>query len=164
VEQSEHRPPKRNPRSLRTHLVHLPREGCSSAGAELNILVQAAALASLRPPLRRSIVQYFHNCFAVILVTDKVRFTKLLITDRLGSYASAFRRLRLACPHEQGPPPAMFTPIFAVARTVGWVAHWNEMVSDPETRLFRPRQLYAGPVERSPAPIAERKAHAPLVG
>ncbi len=62
------------------------------------------------------------------------------------------------------PPPAMFTPIFAVARTVGWVAHWNEMVSDPETRLFRPRQLYAGPVERSPAPIAERKAHAPLVG
>jgi hypothetical protein len=94
--------PKRNPRSLRTHLVHRPREGCSSAGAELNILVQAAALASLRPPLRRSIVQYFHNCFAVILVTDKIRFTKLLITDRLGSYASAFRRLRLACPHEQG--------------------------------------------------------------
>ena len=42
------------------------------------------------------------------------------------------------------------------------ISFW--VVSDPETRLFRPRQLYAGPVERSPAPIAERKAHAPLVG
>ena len=44
-----------------------------------------------------------------------------------------------------GLPLAMFTPIFAVARTVGWVAHWNEMIADPETRIFRPRQLYQGP-------------------
>jgi len=63
-----------------------------------------------------------------------------------------------------GLPPAMFTPIFAVARTVGWVAHWNEMIADPETRLFRPRQLYTGPGERDLVPIAERTAHRPLVG
>ncbi len=44
-----------------------------------------------------------------------------------------------------GLPPAMFTPVFAVARTVGWIAHWSEMVADPETRIFRPRQLYLGP-------------------
>jgi citrate synthase len=62
-----------------------------------------------------------------------------------------------------GLPPAMFTPIFAVARTVGWVAHWNEMIADPETRIFRPRQLYSGPAERQFVPIAERAAHEPLV-
>ena len=63
-----------------------------------------------------------------------------------------------------GLPPAMFTPVFAVARTVGWVAHWNEMIADPETRLFRPRQLYNGPAERPVVPIPGRMAHHPLVG
>jgi citrate synthase len=63
-----------------------------------------------------------------------------------------------------GLPPAMFTPVFAVARTVGWVAHWNEMIADPETRIFRPRQLYQGPTERRLPAIAERGAYPPLVG
>jgi citrate synthase len=63
-----------------------------------------------------------------------------------------------------GLPPAMFTPIFAVARTIGWVAQWNEMIADPETRLFRPRQLYTGPAERDVVPIGERSTHQPLVG
>jgi citrate synthase len=63
-----------------------------------------------------------------------------------------------------GLPPAMFTPVFAVARTVGWVAHWNEMIADPETRIFRPRQLYAGPTDRKLVPIADRPLHPPLVG
>ena len=63
-----------------------------------------------------------------------------------------------------GLPPAMFTPIFAVARTVGWVAQWNEMIADPETRLFRPRQLYTGPAQRDVVPVNERESHQPLVG
>jgi citrate synthase len=63
-----------------------------------------------------------------------------------------------------GLPPAMFAPVFAVARTVGWVAHWNEMIADPDTRIFRPRQLYIGPAERLFVPIAERAAREPLVG
>ena len=63
-----------------------------------------------------------------------------------------------------GLPPAMFTPVFAVARTVGWVAHWNEMMTDPETRIVRPRQLYTGPVERGFVPVAARSEHPPLVG
>jgi citrate synthase len=63
-----------------------------------------------------------------------------------------------------GLPPAMFTPIFAVARTVGWVAQWNEMMTDPETRLVRPRQLYTGPTERPVVAVKGRKEHAPLVG
>jgi citrate synthase len=63
-----------------------------------------------------------------------------------------------------GLPPAMFTPVFAVARTVGWVAHWNEMIADPDTRIFRPRQLYSGPTERPLVSMAGRKMHQPLVG
>ena len=63
-----------------------------------------------------------------------------------------------------GLPPAMFTPVFAVARTVGWVAHWNEMMADPETRIVRPRQLYAGPAERPFVPAEGRTEHQPLVG
>jgi citrate synthase len=63
-----------------------------------------------------------------------------------------------------GLPPAMFTPVFAVARTVGWVAHWNEMMIDPETRIVRPRQLYRGPTERGFVPVAARSEHPPLVG
>jgi len=63
-----------------------------------------------------------------------------------------------------GLPPAMFTPVFAVARTVGWVAHWNEMMTDPETRIVRPRQLYTGPTERGFVPAGARSEHPPLVG
>ena len=63
-----------------------------------------------------------------------------------------------------GLPPAMFTPVFAVARTVGWVAHWNEIMTDPETRIVRPRQLYVGPGERQVGPIERRPEQRPLVG
>jgi len=63
-----------------------------------------------------------------------------------------------------GLPPAMFTPVFAVARTVGWVAHWNEMMVDPETRIVRPRQLYVGPKERLVAAVERREEQTPLVG
>lgn len=48
-----------------------------------------------------------------------------------------------------GIPTNMFTVIFALARTVGWISHWNEMIGDPKRRLGRPRQLYTGPVERN---------------
>ena len=63
-----------------------------------------------------------------------------------------------------GLPPAMFTPMFAVARTVGWVAQWNEMMTDPETRIVRPRQLYTGPTERPMVAVERREEHPPLVG
>jgi citrate synthase len=63
-----------------------------------------------------------------------------------------------------GLPPAMFTPVFAVARTVGWVAHWNEMMTDPETRIVRPRQLYVGPGERPVVALDQRRERPALVG
>ncbi len=55
-----------------------------------------------------------------------------------------------------GFPTTMFTALFALARTVGWVAQWNEMISDPEQKIGRPRQLYTGPVARDYVPVADR--------
>ncbi|MFI4906287.1 MAG: citrate synthase [Steroidobacterales bacterium] len=57
-----------------------------------------------------------------------------------------------------GIPRAMYTVMFAIARTVGWVAHWLEMISDPNMRISRPRQLYTGAVRRDYVPAAQRKA------
>ena len=55
-----------------------------------------------------------------------------------------------------GFPTEMFTVLFALARTVGWVAQWNEMISDPEQKIGRPRQLYTGPVQRDYVPVDKR--------
>ena len=55
-----------------------------------------------------------------------------------------------------GIPTEMFTVLFAVARTVGWVAQWNEMVEDPLQRIGRPRQLYTGEVLRDFVPVGGR--------
>ena len=56
-----------------------------------------------------------------------------------------------------GFPTSMFTVLFAVARTVGWVAQWNEMIEDPMQKIGRPRQLYTGPLQRSYLPLDKRK-------
>ncbi len=55
-----------------------------------------------------------------------------------------------------GFPTTMFTALFALARTVGWVAQWNEMISDPGQVIGRPRQLYTGPTQRDYVPVDER--------
>jgi citrate synthase len=55
-----------------------------------------------------------------------------------------------------GIPRSMFTVMFAIARTVGWVAHWQEMISDPAMRIGRPRQLYTGPKKRDYVAIEAR--------
>jgi citrate synthase len=55
-----------------------------------------------------------------------------------------------------GFPTTMFTVLFALARTVGWVAQWNEMISDPEQKIGRPRQLYTGPTQRDYVPVNQR--------
>ncbi|GGI52968.1 MAG TPA: citrate synthase [Oxalicibacterium sp.] len=56
-----------------------------------------------------------------------------------------------------GIPVSLFTGIFAMARTVGWIAQWNEMISDPEQKIGRPRQLYIGSTQRDVVEIAKRK-------
>ena len=55
-----------------------------------------------------------------------------------------------------GIPTSMFTVLFAVARTVGWIAQWREMIEDPEKKIGRPRQLYTGSPQRSFVPIRHR--------
>ena len=55
-----------------------------------------------------------------------------------------------------GIPVSLFTGIFAMARTVGWIAQWNEMISDPEQKIGRPRQLFVGSPHRDVTPIAKR--------
>jgi citrate synthase len=53
-------------------------------------------------------------------------------------------------------PVSMFTVLFAVARTVGWVAQWNEMIEDPAQKIGRPRQLYTGYTKRAYVPVEQR--------
>ena len=56
-----------------------------------------------------------------------------------------------------GFPTSMFTVLFAISRTVGWVAQWNEMIADPDQKIGRPRQLYTGRTTRSYTPLEKRR-------
>jgi citrate synthase len=56
-----------------------------------------------------------------------------------------------------GFPTSMFTVLFAVARTVGWISQWSEMIDDPQQKIGRPRQLYTGVTRRDYVPIENRK-------
>ena len=55
-----------------------------------------------------------------------------------------------------GLPSPCVTALFALARTGGWVAQWNEMIADPEQKIGRPRQLYTGPTQRDYVPLDAR--------
>jgi citrate synthase len=55
-----------------------------------------------------------------------------------------------------GIPVSLFTAIFALARTVGWIAQLNEMIGDPEYKIGRPRQLFVGASKRDVKPISQR--------
>jgi len=55
-----------------------------------------------------------------------------------------------------GFPTSMFTAIFAMSRTVGWIAQWKEMIGDPQKKIGRPRQLYNGPVRRDYLAVNKR--------
>ncbi len=55
-----------------------------------------------------------------------------------------------------GFPADMFTVLFAIPRTSGWIAQWEEMITDPEQKIARPRQLFLGPQRRNFVPIDKR--------
>ncbi|MGC3965048.1 MAG: citrate synthase [Rhodocyclaceae bacterium] len=55
-----------------------------------------------------------------------------------------------------GIPVSLFTGIFAMARVIGWIAQWHEMIGDPEQKIGRPRQLYTGSVQRDVVPMSQR--------
>ena len=56
-----------------------------------------------------------------------------------------------------GIPVTMFTALFALARTTGWIAQWQEMIGDPLQKIGRPRQLYTGAANRKFVPLKQRK-------
>ncbi|HSM65318.1 MAG TPA: citrate/2-methylcitrate synthase, partial [Ilumatobacteraceae bacterium] len=55
-----------------------------------------------------------------------------------------------------GFPVDMFTVLFAIPRMSGWLAHWEELLNDPEQKISRPRQWYSGPDERDYIPLVNR--------
>ena len=55
-----------------------------------------------------------------------------------------------------GFPTSMFTVLFAMGRLPGWIAHWQEMITDPTSKIGRPRQIYTGIETRDYIPVAER--------
>ncbi|MDW8269471.1 MAG: citrate/2-methylcitrate synthase, partial [Anaerolineae bacterium] len=55
-----------------------------------------------------------------------------------------------------GLPTTMFTVMFAIPRTVGWLAQWREMLADPEQKIARPRQIYTGVMQRDYVPLEAR--------
>ena len=55
-----------------------------------------------------------------------------------------------------GIPVSMFTVLFAVARTVGWISQWKELIEDPSQRIGRPRQIYTGAAQRNYVPVGQR--------
>ena len=55
-----------------------------------------------------------------------------------------------------GFPTSMFTPIFALSRTVGWISQWKEMLGDPQSKIGRPRQLYIGATKRDYVQVSDR--------
>ncbi|MEX0840783.1 MAG: citrate/2-methylcitrate synthase, partial [Xanthobacteraceae bacterium] len=56
-----------------------------------------------------------------------------------------------------GFPTTMFTVLFAVARTVGWIGQWKEMNEDPSQNIGRPRQIYSGAAQRDYIPMSRRR-------
>ena len=56
-----------------------------------------------------------------------------------------------------GIPTNMFTVMFAIGRLPGWIAHWKEMMEDPTTKIFRPRQIYTGPSLTRYVPLDQRE-------
>jgi citrate synthase len=112
---------------------------------------------------------------AVMQTTVKEVLGELGVTDPVFDVAIELERLALNDPYfiekklfpnvdfysgvilsAIGFPTSMFTVLFALARTVGWVAQWNEMITDPDQKIGRPRQLHSGPTQRDYTPMASR--------
>ena len=83
-----------------------------------------------------------------IALSDDYFIEKRLRPNSISIRRSALKAL--------GFPTDMFTVLYAIARTAGWIAHWKEMIDDPSQRIGRPRQLYTGATERTYVPMELR--------
>jgi len=103
--------------------------------------------------------QTVREVFTALKVTDPVFETALALSDPYFAEKKLFPNVDFYSGiilSAMGFPTTMFTVLFALARTVGWVAQWNEMISDPAQKIGRPRQLYTGPVARDYVDVAKR--------
>lgn len=96
-----------------------------------------------------------HPLFKIALALEKIALEdEYFISRKLYPNVDFYSGITLSA---LGIPTNMFTVIFALARTAGWICQWEEMISDPERRIGRPRQLYIGPKERNFVPLEKRK-------
>ncbi len=96
-----------------------------------------------------------HPLFKVALALEKIALEDdYFVSRKLYPNVDFYSGITLSA---LGIPTNMFTVIFALARTVGWISHWQEMISDPEHRIGRPRQLYLGPTQRDFVEVEQRK-------
>jgi len=95
-----------------------------------------------------------HPLFKIALALEKIALEdEYFVSRRLYPNVDFYSGITLSA---LGIPTNMFTVIFALARTVGWIAQWEEMISDPDQRIGRPRQLYTGATERNFVPLDKR--------
>ena len=117
-------------------------------------------------PRARIIREVCHEVLSTVGHGDERLFETALELERVALQDPYFQERRLypnvdfysgVILRALGIPLNMFTVIFAMARTAGWLSHWMEMMSEPDLRIARPRQLYTGPTLREYAPMLERQ-------
>ena len=127
--------------SLRTRLTF--EAGMDSLGGSTFFVDQTAS----RLNARESLYDIAHNLEQAALKDDYFISRKLY--PNVDFYSGIiFRAL--------GIPTTMFTVMFAIGRSPGWIANWREGASNPKGRIYRPRQIYVGPVKRDYVPMAKR--------
>lgn len=95
-----------------------------------------------------------HPLFKIALALEKIALEDdYFVSRKLYPNVDFYSGITLSA---LGIPTNMFTVIFALARTVGWISQWQEMISDPDRRIARPRQLYIGPKERDYVEMSHR--------
>ncbi|WP_367159645.1 citrate synthase [Kozakia baliensis] len=117
-------------------------------------------------PRAKILQQTYHEVVAELGLSHDPMFDLATELERIASHDEYFVQRRLypnvdfysgLILRALGIPTSMFTVLFAVARTVGWVSQWREMIEEPGQRIGRPRQLYVGAQQRDFVPFADRK-------
>ncbi len=111
-------------------------------------------VATINPPLSdRSGSDLTYQLLGIIFALAPVALDDYFIARKLYPNVDFYSGIILKA---MGIPTSMFTVLFAVARTVGWISQCKEMMEDPSQRIGRPRQIYTGAVQRDFVPLSER--------
>ena len=147
---------------------HIRNSSTTSSPRKTTSCCSALATASTRTTTRARTVlrDSLHEVLAELGIKDDPllelakELEKIALSDDYFIKRRAVSRTSISIPgiilKAMGFPMSMFTVLFAIARTVGWVAQWTEMIEDPDAKLMRPRQLFTGSDLRHYQAIAER--------